>query len=144
MQYNHIRSPLIGGSKRSRVMSPAEYRLFISQRLPKKKRRNDDDDLFDPRPPPQRPPQQQQKIDKRLWECVRPYDPDTATIKDRWNSCEKTENGTFKNRTLCYEDCYYKNKKKKSEDEMRKVRKVAKNFMAHQGSKRARGMAGMR
>jgi hypothetical protein len=27
---------------------------------------------------------------------------------------------------------------------MRKVRKVAKNFMAHQGSKRARGMAGMR
>jgi 5'-3' exonuclease len=89
---------------------------------------------------------QQREKDKSnwLWECVRPYDPDTATKRDRLNSCEKTENGTFKNRTLCYEDCYYKNKKKKSEDEMRKVRKVAKNFMAHQGSKRARGMAGMR
>lgn len=140
MQYNHIRSPLIGGSKRSRVMTPAEFRLFISQRNPKKKRRNDD--ILDPRPPPKR----QQKIDKSewLWECVRPYDPSTATKKDRLNSCEKSEKGTFKTRQRCIEKCNTTERKKKSEDEMRKITKTAKKYRARQVSKRARGMAGMR
>ena len=50
---------------------------------------------------------QQREKDKSnwLWECVRPYDPDTATKRDRLNSCEKTENGTFRTRQRCYEEC---------------------------------------
>ena len=139
MQYNHIRSPLIGGSKRSRV-TPAGFRLFISQRNPKKTRRNDD--ILDPRPPPKR----QQKIDKSewLWECVRPYDPSTEIIKDRLNSCEKSEKGTFKTRQRCVENCNTTEQKKKSEDAMERVRKAAKKIARRGGSKRARGMAGMR
>lgn len=133
MQYNHIRSPLIGGSKRSRVMTPAEFRLFISQRNPKKKRRNDD---ILGQPPPDK--------SKWLWECVRPYDPSTATKKDRLNSCEKSEKGTFKTRQRCIEKCNTTERKKKSEDEMRKITKTAKKYRARQASKRARGMAGMR
>ncbi len=134
MQY----SPLIGGSKRSRVITPAEFRQFLSQKGAKRSRKNNDDDLF-----------KKDKKDKKdksdwLWECVKPYDPSTATIKDRAKSCQKTENGTFDTRQQCVEVCTTTERKKRSNDAMERVRKAAKKIARRGGSKRARGMAGMR
>jgi hypothetical protein len=92
-------------------MTPAEFRQFLSQKGAKRSRKNNDDDLF-----------KKDKKDKKdksdwLWECVQPYDPSTATIKDRLDSCEKTENGTFKTRQRCVEKCNTTERKKSRAEE---------------------------
>ena len=40
------------------------------------------------------------------WGCVRPYNKDTATGKQRVTSCEKSATGTYPNRQLCVQECH--------------------------------------
>lgn len=44
------------------------------------------------------------------YSCVKRYDQDTATIKQRAQSCKRSKDGKYKNFQLCTEECYIKDK----------------------------------
>ena len=43
--------------------------------------------------------------------CVNRYDKDTATKKQRAQSCKRSKDGKYKNYQMCTEDCYIKKDK---------------------------------